>query len=147
MAGRPAGGSPGLLLADVDDELSLVDTRPPGLAHHNALDRGQGGPARLVDALEVVQASDHVSRPDPHPAGDDLLVSSAVRLDGQLAMSLVSDRTPPELFSEGIPRLASSRTHGHLPEKGLRLRDMLPGHARCGSLHAHTGRTQAERVY
>src|SRR5262245_46747120 len=53
-------------------------------------------------------------------------------------LSLVSDRTPPELFSAGISRLALSRAHGHLPEKGLRLRDMLPGHARCGSLHAHT---------
>ena len=61
----------------------------------------------------------------------------AVSLDGQPAASLVGDRTPPELFLDGISRLPGSRRHGHLPENGLCLREMLPGPARWGSLHGY----------
>lgn len=61
----------------------------------------------------------------------------AVSLDRKVALPLVSDRTPPKLFFDRISRLPALRLHGHLPEKGLRVREMLPGPARWGSLHAY----------
>jgi hypothetical protein len=64
-------------------------------------------------------------------------VSPAIRLDGQLALSLISDGTAPELLSTGVSLLAASSLHGHLPETELRIREMLPGPARWGSLHGY----------
>ena len=65
---------------------------------------------------------------------------SAIRRDGEISSRLVSEGTAPELFSEGVSLLAASGLHGQLPKKGRRLREMLPGHARCDSLHAHSYR-------
>ena len=60
-----------------------------------------------------------------------------VSFDREPATGLVRDRTLSELFLDGISRPANSCCHGHLPEKGRYIREMIPSPARWCSLHGY----------
>ena len=94
----------------------------------NAEGTGQFG--RRVRAFDcpgrwdlTIAASQRLTPPVEVPGLQALTLAESP--DGQPAAGLVGDRTPPELFLDGISAFPASRLHGHLPE----IRTLPPGNA------------------
>src|SRR6185312_1466245 len=69
---------PGLFDADAEDELPLADPGAPGLSDDDPIERSPHRPSGLVEAMEVVQPTDHVAAANASPADDNLLVMAVV---------------------------------------------------------------------